>query len=114
DGPGAAVDDDRLRVHPVRRAGGRVARVPDGDLPAQAPQRLLVEHLGYETELTDGRQPPVLRDRDARGLLAAVLEREQAEVRETGNVTLVGPDPEHATHQSRPSQASRNAATGSP
>ncbi len=72
--------------------------MPDRDLPAQAAQRLLVEDLGDQSELADGRQPSVLGDRDPRRLLAAVLEREQAEVRETGNVTLVGPDSEHATH----------------
>ena len=76
--------------------------MPDRDLPAQAAQRLLVEDLGDESELADGRQPSVLGDRDPRRLLAAVLEREQAEVRETGDVALVGPDSEDATHARSP------------
>ena len=72
--------------------------MPDRDLAAQSAQRLLVEDLRDEAELADGRQPAVLRDGDPGRFLAAVLEREQTEIRETGNVTLFGPDSENATH----------------
>ena len=51
----AAVLDERLRVRPLRRAGRRVARVPDRDLAVQAAQLLLVEDLRDEAR---GRAAP--------------------------------------------------------
>ncbi len=76
------VDGERLRVLDVRAAGGRVADVTDGDAARQLREVLLAErvldeaHRAVEVELL-----AVARD-DARRLLAAVLERVQAEVRE--------------------------------
>ena len=95
----ASVLDERLRVRPLRRAGRRVAVVPDRDLAAQAAELLLVEHLGDEAEVAQRRQPPVLGDGDARRLLAAVLQREQAEVREPRHVAVGRVDAEDAAHQ---------------
>ena len=91
-----AVMDERLRVRPLVRAGGRVARVADRGLARKRVQLLLVEHVRDEAHLAQHGEPALIRDRDARGLLAAVLEREQAEVRETRNVPLLRADAEDA------------------
>ncbi len=53
----APVLDQRLRVRPLRRAGRRVARVADRELPVQAAQLLLVEDLGDEAHVAEHRQP---------------------------------------------------------
>src|SRR5262249_49139816 len=95
----AAVVDERLGVRPLRRARGRVARVADRELAVEPAELLLVEDLRDETEVAERRQPPPVRDRDPGGLLPAVLEREQAEVREPGHVPSRRPDPEDAAHQ---------------
>ena len=99
DRPRAAVVDERLRVRPVRRAGGRVARVPDRGLAAQAAQLLLVEDLRDEAEVAQRREPALVGDGDPRRLLAAVLEREEAEVGEPGDVAVVRVDAEDAAHR---------------
>ena len=70
----------------------------DGDLAAQAAELLLVEDLGDEPEVAQPRQPPVLGDGDARRLLPAVLQREQAEVRQPRHVAVGGVDAEDAAH----------------
>ena len=99
DGARAAVLDERLRVRPLRRAGRRVAVVADRDLAAQAAELLLVEDLGDEPEVAQRRQAPVLGDRDPRRLLAAMLQREEAEVREPRDVAVGCVDAEDAAHQ---------------
>ena len=78
----AAVLHERLRVRPLRRARRRVARVADRDLAAQAVELLLVEHLRDEPEIAQRRQAAVLGDGDPGRLLAAMLQREEPEVRE--------------------------------
>ena len=115
----AAVLDERLRVRPLRRARRRVARVADRDLAAQAVQLLLVEDLRDEAEVAQRRQPAVLGDGDPRRLLAAVLEREQAEVGEARDVAFGGVDAEHAAHQAatcpiwtKPREPSRGEVSG--
>ena len=77
---------DRLRVLPGRRAGCRIAHVPDRHLTLQRAQLLLVEDLRDEPDVAHGHDLTALADGDARRLLAAVLEREQGEVREPGDV----------------------------
>ena len=99
DGARAPVLDERLRVRPLRRARGRVARVPDRDLPLQRVQLLLVEDLRDEPEVAERRQPPLLGDRDAGRLLPAVLEREEPEVREPRDVAVGRVHAEDAAHQ---------------
>src|SRR5712691_12678255 len=79
---------ERLRVPPLRRAGRRVARVADGDLPSQAAQLLLVEDLRHKAHVAQRREPPVVGDRDACGLLAAVLQSEETEVRDARDVAV--------------------------
>ncbi len=86
--PGGAVLDERLSIRPVRRARGRVARVADRELAGQSTQLLLVEDLGHEAHVAKGRQVAAVRHRDAGRLLAAVLEREEPEVREPRDVAL--------------------------
>jgi len=81
DGASPAVVDERLRVGPLVRPRRRVARVADCDLAGQRLQLLLVEHVCHETHLTEHREVPAVGNRDPRRLLAAVLEREQPEVR---------------------------------
>ena len=99
DGARAAVVDERLRVRPVGRPGRRVARVPDRELAVQAAQLLLVEDLGHEAHVAEHSEPPRVGDGDPRGLLPAVLEGEEPEVGEPGDVALDGADAEDAAHQ---------------
>src|SRR5439155_6952597 len=90
DGARAPVLDEGLRVRPLRRAGRRVAVVADRYLAAQAAQLLLVEDLGDQPEVAQRGQAAVLGDGDSRRLLAAVLQREQAEVRQPRHVAVGG------------------------
>ena len=94
-----AVVDDRLGVRPVRAAGRRVARVADRDLARQRRELLLVEDLRDETHLAEHGDPPPSETAMPGGLLAAVLEREEPEVRETRDVALARVDAEDAAHQ---------------
>jgi hypothetical protein len=73
--------------------------VADRDLAPEPTQALLVEDLIDESHVAHRRQPPALRDRDAGRFLATVLEREEPEVREPGDVALARPDAEDAAHQ---------------
>ncbi len=70
----------------------------DRDLAVQAAELLLVEDLRDEAEIAQPGQATVLGDGDSRRLLAAVLEREQAEVREPRHVAVGCVDAEDATH----------------
>ena len=113
DGAGAAVMDERLGVRPRVRAGRRVAGVPDRDVARQRVQLLLVEHLRDEPHVAEHRQPAAVGDRDPRRLLAAVLEREEAEVREPRHVALGGADAEDAAHQPCASRSSSSVRPSS-
>src|SRR5207302_1653877 len=75
------------------------ARVPDRRLAVEAAQFLLVEDLRDKAHVAEHGQPAVVGDRDPGRFLAAVLEREQAEVRDARDVPLRGADAEHAAHQ---------------
>ena len=104
DGANAPVVEERLCVLPRVAAGRRVARVADRQLAVQAGEASLVEHLRHEAEVAQRGQPAVLADGDPRRLLAAVLQRVEAEVREPGDVTAGRPHAEDAAHQAtRPS-----------
>ena len=98
DRAGAAVMDERLRVRPVHAARRRVTRVTDRDLAGQRLQLLLVEDLRHEPHVAQHGEPAALGDRDAGRLLAAVLQREEGEVREPRHIALDRPDSEDATH----------------
>ena len=82
----AVVAPDRLGVLPGAAAGRRVADVTDRHRPGEALQLLLVEDLGDEPEVAQGHDHPALAGRDPRRLLAAMLQREEAEVAEPRDV----------------------------
>ena len=77
---------DGLRVLPRVGAGRRVADVGDRHIPLQRAQLLLVEHLVDEALIAHRHDVAALGGRDARGLLPAVLERVEREVREAGDI----------------------------
>src|SRR4029450_106351 len=87
----------RLRVLPGRGPGGGVTAVPDGHVALEGLQDLLVENLTDEPE---GREHDALRPvtyRDARCLLAAVLQGVEPVVGHLRNVFTGSPDAEDAT-----------------
>ena len=85
-----------LRVLPGDSAGRGVAGVAHGEVPRQARQRRLVEDGGDEAQLLVDQRPVPVADRHPRRLLAAVLQRVQAEVRQAGDVLARRPHPEDA------------------
>ena len=99
DRPRPALVDERLRVRPLRRAGRRVAGVADRDLALQALELALVEDLRDEAHVAHRGDVPAVGDGDPGGLLAAVLEREQAEEGDARDVALRRADAEDAAHQ---------------
>ena len=70
----------------------------DGGLATEAAE-LLLREVRDQAELLQHRQPPVLRDGDARRLLPSVLERVQREVRQPRDVAIRRVDAEDAAHQ---------------
>ena len=92
------LDEERLDVALVRRTGRRVAGVADGVVAGQRLQRLVGEDVRHQAGLlVDAGAVPVA-DGDAGGLLAAVLQGEQAEERQLGDALAVrGRDADHAT-----------------
>ena len=100
------VAPDRLRVLPRAAAGRRVADVADRHVAVERAQLLLVEDLGDEPGVAQGRDVPALAAGDAGRLLAAVLERVEREVGEPGHVVAGGVDPEH------PALVARTVAIG--
>src|SRR6185312_14283297 len=107
DGAPTGVADDRLRVLPHRRPGGRVPGVADRDVALEAGKARLVEHLADEAHVFHRGDARAVRNGDAGALLAPVLQREEAEEGRAGDVA-VGPagrrvDAEDAAHQAPPS-----------
>ena len=82
----AVVAPDRLRVLPGAAAGGRVAHVADRHVALQRLQLLLVEDLGDQAGVAQGGDVAALAGGDPGRLLAAVLQRVEAEVGEPGDV----------------------------
>ena len=68
--------------------------MPDGDVPVQGVEYRLVEDLRDQAHVLVDHDPRAVADRDARRLLAAVLERVQPVVGELGYVLAGGPDAE--------------------
>ena len=60
---------------------------------------LLLREVRDQAELLQDRQPPAVRDGDARRLLAPVLERVQREMRQPRDIAVRGVDAEDAAHQ---------------
>ena len=63
-------------------AGGAVAGVADGVVAGERGHRGRGEHVGHQAGVLVAAHPAAVADGDAGGLLAAVLQREQAEERE--------------------------------
>ena len=77
----AAVLDQRLRVRPVRRAGRRVARVADRELAVRGRCSFCSSKTCVTRPMSRSTvRRPCVGDGDPGRLLAAVLEREEAEV----------------------------------
>ena len=95
DAAGRGRAEGRLGVLPDARAGGRVAAVADRQVARAASS-------GVDSSKTWETRPMSLKtmicdalaDRDAGGLLAAVLQRVEAEVGELGHLLAGGPDTE--------------------
>ena len=90
----AVVAPDRLRVLPGAAAGGRVAHVADRHVALQRPQLLLVEDLGHQPGVAHRGDVAALAGGDPGRLLAAVLQRVEAEVGEPGDIVPGGVDAE--------------------
>ena len=71
--------------------------MPDGQIAAKASQRGLVEDLGNQAEILVDHHSRTVADRDARCLLATVLQRIQPKVSEFGYFFTGRPDSENAT-----------------
>ena len=91
------LDGYRLRVEQPCTAGGAVSRVPDRDVALETVDDLLVEHLRDEPHLLADANLATVTDRDPGGLLSAMLQRVQAEVRQIGDVLARVEHPENAT-----------------
>ena len=90
-----AVDEKRLRVGQAAFAGGRIADVSDRGAPRQFGQRRAVEDVRNVSHLLVHADPLAVRRRDAGALLAAMLQRIEAQI---GHVRRFGvtEDAEHA------------------
>jgi len=73
--------------------------VSDRDLAGEPAQLLLAEDLGDETHVAKCGDAAFVRDGDPGRLLAAVLQREEPEVREPGDVAVGCVDAEDPAHQ---------------
>ena len=97
DRPHRGLDHDRLGVGDHRRAGGRVARVPHRPPPREARQHLVREDLGDVPHAALDVHALAVPGADAGALLAAMLQRVEAEVGEVRRVVRVV-DAEDAAH----------------
>ena len=100
--PPAVRAERRLRVLPGGAAGRRVPGVPDRDGALQRLQRALVEDLRDQAHVLVDEDLVAVADRDAGGLLPAMLQRVEAEVGELRDLLAGGPDPEDAAGVLRP------------
>jgi len=87
---------DGLGVLPGARARRGVAHVPERHLALEGAQLLLVEDLVDEALVAQGHDPAVLRRRDSRRLLPAMLERVEREVGQARDLRAGREEPEHA------------------
>jgi hypothetical protein len=78
----------RLGVVPYRRPAGRVPGVPDRDVAAERIEHRCVEDLRHQAHVLEHDDPGAVADRDPGRLLAAVLQRVQAEIGERGHVLV--------------------------
>ena len=81
-----AVDEERLRVLELALARGRVARVPDRDVPRKRLKRVLVERFGDLAHRPRDPELLAVGGGNAGALLPAVLKRVKAKVGEVGGL----------------------------
>ena len=93
DRPARGGRGDRLRVPEVRAPGGRVAHVPDGTMTRQPPQAFRTEDVRHPPHVLLGVERRAVGRRDARGLLPAMLQGVETEVRDVRGFRMV-PDAE--------------------
>src|SRR5215204_5429898 len=86
---------DGLGVAPAARPGGRVPVVPDGEVAFERGEASLVEHLGHEAHVLHDGDRLAVADGDPRRLLAAVLQREQAQIGQVSHRLPGGVDAEN-------------------
>ena len=91
----------RLGVGQGRSAGGRVARVPNGEIALQSGQGVLIEDLGHQTHLPEEVDLLAVGYGDSGALLTPMLEREEPEVCQTGYVLPRPPNAEDTTRLAR-------------
>src|SRR5205085_2848567 len=91
-----ALYDHRLRVAEDARTGGGVAGVADGGHAVEAVQRVLVEDLADQPHALVAAEGLPVGDGDAGALLAAVLQRKEAEVGQASHILAGGEDAEDA------------------
>jgi hypothetical protein len=70
--------------------------VPDGEVASQAGQCRLVEDLGHQAQVFVDDHAGAVADGDAGRLLTTVLEGEESEIRELGDLFLGCPNSEDA------------------
>ena len=68
-----------------------------GDVTLEWREPALIEDLCHETHVLDNRDGLAIADGDPGGLLAPVLQGEEPEIREVGDVLTGGIRPEHST-----------------
>ena len=96
DGARVAAAERRLGVLPGAGAGRGVAAVADREVALERAQAALVEDLGDQAHVLVDQEARAVTGGDARRLLAAVLQRVEAEVGELGDLLAGSPDPEDA------------------
>ena len=94
--PAAVLRNTGWAFSQVVEPRGGVAAVADGDVALHRAQRLLVEDLADQPEVLEHQHLGAVGDGDARGFLAAVLQRVQAVVGELGDLFARRPDAEYA------------------
>src|SRR5579885_872106 len=86
EGTECAVEHQRLHVFGAVRAGGGVARVADSNVPLQFGKIVFGKGLRDQSHLPMRIEPRAVACHDAGALLAAMLERVEAEIGNTGYI----------------------------
>ena len=85
------------RLPRTRPAARGIARMSDGDLAGKRGEVALFEHLGHEAKVFVDHDGRSVADGDAGRLLAAVLQRLQAKVRQSADVAVLVVNAEDGT-----------------
>ena len=84
-----------LGLLPAFRAGGAVAHMSHSELAGQGVDVRVAEHMAHQAHVLAHHDRAAVAHGDTRRLLAAVLQRAQAEIRETRNVAIGCPHAEN-------------------